>query len=218
MLTYSVSLRSLAVSLAVLAGFVDAIAFLQLGGFFVSFMSGNSTRLGVGLASAPDAAFLALLLIGSFVSGVVCGSLLGRAAGSRQKGMVLAAVAACLVAAALTQHVSLLHVRSGLLAFAMGATNAVFQRDGESRFGVTYMTGALVKLGQGLAAALTGGPRWAWTNYLLLWGGLVIGAGAGATAHALTGGQALWAAGGLATLLAILNLKPGNRPAVMTDA
>ena len=37
------------VALSTLAGYVDATGFLMLGGFFVSFMSGNSTRLGVGL-------------------------------------------------------------------------------------------------------------------------------------------------------------------------
>ena len=42
--------QALALSLAVLAGYVDSLGFLQLGGVFVSFMSGNSTRLAVSLA------------------------------------------------------------------------------------------------------------------------------------------------------------------------
>src|SRR5690349_21813029 len=40
----------LAVALSALAGYVDGIGFLHLGGLFVSFMSGNSTRMGVSLA------------------------------------------------------------------------------------------------------------------------------------------------------------------------
>ena len=41
---------ALACALSALAGYVDGIGFLHLGGLFVSFMSGNSTRLGVSLA------------------------------------------------------------------------------------------------------------------------------------------------------------------------
>ena len=41
---------ALACTLSALAGYVDGIGFIHLGGLFVSFMSGNSTRLGVTLA------------------------------------------------------------------------------------------------------------------------------------------------------------------------
>ena len=40
----------LALILASLAGYVDALGFLALKGFFVSFMSGNSTRFSIALA------------------------------------------------------------------------------------------------------------------------------------------------------------------------
>jgi uncharacterized membrane protein YoaK (UPF0700 family) len=42
---------ALACALSAVAGYVDGIGFLQLGGLFVSFMSGNSTRMGVSLAA-----------------------------------------------------------------------------------------------------------------------------------------------------------------------
>jgi uncharacterized membrane protein YoaK (UPF0700 family) len=41
---------ALACALSTLDGYVDGIDFLHLGGLFVSFMSGNSTRMGVSLA------------------------------------------------------------------------------------------------------------------------------------------------------------------------
>ena len=71
-----------AAGLSALAGFVDAIGFIELGGFFVSFMSGNSTRLAVGLAErAAGVAALAGGLVASFVIGVIAGTLVAREAG-----------------------------------------------------------------------------------------------------------------------------------------
>lgn len=60
---------------------MDAIGFLLTGGFFVSFMSGNSTRLAVGMAEGASYAGLALALIAAFVAGVSTGALVGRRAG-----------------------------------------------------------------------------------------------------------------------------------------
>ncbi|HEY1072334.1 YoaK family protein [Brevundimonas sp.] len=197
---YPRHLRVLAVGLAGLAGFVDAIAFLQLGGFFVSFMSGNSTRLGVGLVQAGGVAATAAGLVVSFVAGVVLGSLTGRRAGFRQRSAVLALVVLLLTAAGLVQNLGQWLAGGLLLAMAMGAENAAFERDGQASFGVTYMTGALVRVGQGLATAATGGDRWGWTPYLFLWLGLVGGAWAGALAFAFAGGASVW----IATLCAAL--------------
>src|SRR5690606_15637296 len=50
MLRYDPRLRRLAIGLSMLAGYIDALGFLRMRGLFVSFMSGNSTRLAVGLA------------------------------------------------------------------------------------------------------------------------------------------------------------------------
>ncbi len=52
MIRYPLRIRLFAAGLSALAGFVDAIGFIKLGGYFVSFMSGNSTRLAVALAKA----------------------------------------------------------------------------------------------------------------------------------------------------------------------
>ncbi len=43
------------------------------------------------------------------------------------------------------------------IVLAMGLENAVFQNDGGAGLGLTYVTGALVKVGQLAATALTGG-------------------------------------------------------------
>nr|WP_295670961.1 DUF1275 family protein [Sphingomonas sp.] len=47
-----------------MAGYVDAVGFLATGGYFVSFMSGNSTRLAVGIAQGAASAAITAGLIG----------------------------------------------------------------------------------------------------------------------------------------------------------
>jgi len=203
MIRYSRSARGLATCLSALAGFVDAVGFLLSGGVFVSFMSGNSTRLAVGLVAAAPIAGLAAMLIASFVAGVVLGSLVGSRWSMARKPLVL--VVSTLLLATSSLLVSLGIDREALvpLALAMGCSNNVFQRDGDVTIGVTYMTGALVRLGQRIADTLRGGPRWDWLPFLQLWSGLLAGAIVGAWCFARLGPQCLWIASGIAALLSL---------------
>ena len=68
------------------------------------------------------------------------------------------------------------------------------------------MTGALVKLGKGVTAALLGGDRFGWAPYLLLWMGLALGAAFGALAFTSLGAGALWIAAGLMAALCALSV------------
>jgi uncharacterized membrane protein YoaK (UPF0700 family) len=198
--------RLLAIGLAAMAGMVDAIGFLSSGGFFLSFMSGNSTRLSVGIAeSAPYVAIVAVL-IGSFVLGVVCGSLIGRKSlisSFRRQAFVLALISVLLFLAPLMALHNMLLLGLCLSAFCMGAENTLFERDGSVSFGLTYMTGALVKVGQGLATLLSGGERLAWIPYLILWFGLVSGAAIGAALYNIFGISSLWLPSALAGCFAV---------------
>ena len=203
MTRYDKRVQALAVGLSALAGYVDALGFIQLGGFFVSFMSGNSTRLGVGLINRAHNAAIASGLIGLFVIGVIVGSLVGRRAGSHRRAVVLILVGTTLAIAAVLNATGAASAAIVLMVIAMGAENAVFERDGEVHIGLTYMTGTLVKFGQRLADALTGGARFAWGPYLFLWLGLVGGAVVGAATYPHLGLGGLWFAAGLALLLAI---------------
>ncbi|QIG81479.1 YoaK family protein [Stakelama tenebrarum] len=187
---------ALAVALAALAGFVDALAYTSFGSFFASFMSGNSTRLGVEIGSGTVGnGVMAGALIMCFIAGVILASVVGRAWEKRRQPAVLMLVTALLLAAA-----ALAMVRPGaqvllLLAAAMGAENGMFERDGEVTIGVTYMTGSIVRMGQKLAHALMGDKdRWAWGPWLLLWLGFVGGVVLGAWAQADMQWNALWLA------------------------
>ena len=196
--------RWMAVLLAALAGYVDSIGFLHLGGLFVSFMSGNTTRMAAGLAQGDwrlaGTAGLILLL---FVSGAMLGALVASGPGPRPRARVLAVEAALLLAAALAAGLQRPVVAVVCMVVAMGLENAVFLRNGQAGVGLTYMTGALVKIGHTLAAALRGGALRDLIAPLMLWGGLTSGAILGALAFSMGGLVALYPAAGLAAALAV---------------
>ena len=200
--------QRLATGLAALAGFVDATGFIATGGFFLSFMSGNSTRLGVGVMTSSGQAAIAATLILAFVLGVMAGSLTGRAAARWHRPAVLVLLAGALALAAILGAIpGALPFAFLITAFAMGAENTVFEADGEVRISLTYMTGNLVKIGQRLAGALLGRPRWAFVPFLALWLAMVGGAVAGAAVWPLFGLGGLWLASGAALLLAVFSYR-----------
>jgi uncharacterized membrane protein YoaK (UPF0700 family) len=194
--------RRLGAALSSIAGFVDAVGFLMTGGFFVSFMSGNTTRLAIGLAEAARQAAMAGGLVVAFVAGAVVGALAGRGAGAaRRRGVTLALVTLVLAAGAGLSAAGAGVAAVLAVALAMGAVNTVLADDGEVKVGLTYMTGNLVKLGLAIAAALAGERASRWPQHLALWLGLLAGAAMGALAFAHLGAAALWlAVAAMATL------------------
>ncbi|CCE06412.1 conserved membrane hypothetical protein [Bradyrhizobium sp. STM 3843] len=194
----------LALALSALAGFVDGIGFLHLGGLFVSFMSGNSTRMGVSLAEAHwgDAAYAAGL-IGLFVAGAALGSLIMRLRSAYSQVLLLMLEGGLLTAATLCHLMGLPQSAVAGIVLAMGLENAAFQIRGGGGLGLTYVTGALVKVGQQLAAALTGGPWFGWVPNVLLWAALVTGSAVGAWTYLRINLMAIGVAAGFAFLLAV---------------
>jgi uncharacterized membrane protein YoaK (UPF0700 family) len=196
---------ALACALSALAGYVDGIGYLHLGGLFVSFMSGNSTRMGVSLAAGHfGSAAEALGLIALFVIGAACGSLIVLGRGIHRQPWVLAVEALLLIVAGLAHMLGFDRLAISIIVLAMGLENAVFQIDGGGGLGLTYVTGALVKVGQLIAAALTGGERFAWVANLLLWAALVAGSVGGALAYQWINLAAIWFAAAAALTLTAL--------------
>ena len=193
---------ALACALSALAGYVDAIGFLHLGGLFVSFMSGNSTRLGVSVADGQwETAAGAFGLIVLFVIGAAGGSLLVLGRGLHRQPWLLFTEALLLAIAALAYAFRQPTVAIGAIVLAMGLENAVFQIHGGAGLGLTYVTGALVKVGQLLADALMGGPRLGFLPNLLLWAALVFGSLCGALAYHWMNLGAIWFAAAFALAL-----------------
>lgn len=203
---YPVPVIGVAVLLASLAGFVDALAYASLGGFFASFMSGNTTRIGVSLGTSqyPDAIIAGSLIL-SFLSGVVLSSIVNHA-WPRWRGVsVMVTVTLLLLAAAVTDWLGPRAVALLFLAAAMGAENGVFAFGGHIRINITYMTGTLVRFGQRLGCALMGvGGRWDWVHDLLLWLGFFGGVLGGAFTFADRGDLAFWAAPAVAAVLTLI--------------
>jgi len=178
----------LATLLAGLAGMVDAIGFIRLQHLFVSYMSGNSTQFAVALgAGRLGEAAPILILIVLFVIGAAGGQLIAHVAGGRHLTAVLAAVAALLAAAALFDTAPVPMV------LAMGALNAAMHKVGNISVSLTFVTGTLVRFGQGLGDFLARrADGWGWVEQALAWVGLVAGAILASAAHMRIGSAVAW--------------------------
>lgn len=195
--------RKLAFGYAALAGAVDAAGFLKSGGLFVSFMTGNSTRLAVGIAQNSRFALAAATLVALFVAGVVLTVLVSeRVRSFPRKVAASVLVAALLIMAAAAGSAGAPRASVGCLCLAMGGANAIFRRDGDVSIGVTYMTGTLVRLGHRLADRIRGVGGNDWPPYLLLWLSLVFGGVGGALTYLWSPELALWSIALFAVALA----------------
>lgn len=176
------------------AGFVDGVGFIHFGGYFLSFMSGNSTRSSAALAEGdPGGWLLAMGFVASFVLGVVISTLVSSRVRRHRRPAAMYTSAFFLLAGALLGENGGVYT-AGALATAMGAVNVSYTRSGEVSLGLTYMTGTLVKLGQQLATALMGGNRGLWLPYAVLWAMITLGSLAGAFSYLAAGMSVLWLA------------------------
>ena len=174
--------------LAALAGMVDVIGYLHLRGLFISFMSGNSTQLAAALGQGDFAGATAIAeLIGLFVIGAAAGQMLAYFTGRWHMTAVLIGVALLLAVAAV------LRTASEPMVFAMGAMNAAMHRAGKIPVSLTFVTGLLVRFGQGLGNFLTRRVTgWSWLAQAAPWVGMIAGATIGAAAYMGIGEQAIW--------------------------
>jgi uncharacterized membrane protein YoaK (UPF0700 family) len=202
-----------------LAGYVDALGFVRLGGLYTSFMSGNTTQLAVfGAEGNLHKVLLPAILIAAFLTGSVLGSGLAILVPSRWTTPVVLAYESLLISGGLA--LGLATPELGLAAFfvavAMGAQNAVLAQVQGFRAGTTFVTGALFSLGQKIAKALTRtGDPWGWIGDGLVWLSLLLGALLGALAYDAFALYALIApaavSGVLALITAFLVLRAGPR-------
>ena len=200
--------------LLAIAGSVDAVGFAELGRYFVSFMSGNTTLIGIDLAARDYRPVLMPLgLVALFVGGATTGTLLGEAAGRAGPAMVMLAEAALLGAACfgLTSARPLLGVI--VLPVAMGLANIVTLHAGGPRPGTTYATGALVTLGVAIAGLGRDSDPRDVLFYAGMWLALLLGAMAGAIGRMRFEGAVLLAPVAVLILVGIVELWSSRRAA-----
>lgn len=168
---------ALVACLSFLAGMTDAIGFTTTGDF-VSFMSGNTTRLAVSLGQADYAlAGSILALIGAFIVGNATGVIFARVVGQRAWPLLLFASGLLFGGTVAPSNFEALI----LAVISMGLINAVVEEVNGLPIGLTYVTGALSRFGRGLGRWVLGERRQGWRVQLIPWVGMLVGAAVGAT-------------------------------------
>ncbi|MDR9763136.1 YoaK family protein [Rhizobium redzepovicii] len=189
-------------AISFLAGMTDATGLL-LTGDFVSFMTGNTTRAALALSQGNlyHAAVL-ISAIGAFVLGNAAGIVIAHVS-ERRIFVVLGCVGLVLALASVTTVQGLLLARFYMIVFAMGMVNAAVEHIEGLPIGLTYVTGALSRLGRGIGRWIIGDRHIEWTIQIVPWGGMVLGAIAGAVLTRQTGAHALWLVAIFAMALAL---------------
>ena len=170
--------------LAAMAGLIGAVAFTHSNGYFVTFMTGNTERAALGyFRDQPWLAITAVLLLAAFLGGVVVASLCRRhlwVAHPRGPTVLTAvslgiATIICIARHGWSAAGDLSFEPIPFVAFGIGALNTSFVKDGEVSTPLSYVTGTLVKMGQGVESHISGGSPDAWLGYLLLYISFIVG-------------------------------------------
>jgi uncharacterized membrane protein YoaK (UPF0700 family) len=186
--------------LAVLAGVLGATAYTHSDGYFVTFMTGNGQRAVLGYFRGDvRLSISAGLLILCFVAGVVVASWCRRHFWvAHPHGPTVLTTFSLVVAAAVDILVgrwndnNLDFTPIMFIVFGIGALNTSFVKDGEVSIPLSYVTGTLVKMGQGIERHISGGQASDWLGYFLLFASFALGAAAGgAISLIVTGDQML---------------------------
>jgi len=173
--------------LAALAGVLGATAYTHSAGYFVTFMTGNAQRAVLGFFRGDVVLSISAgLLVLCFVAGVVIASVCRRHFWVAHPHGPTVLTTFSLVAATVVdvfdegwEEANLDFGPILLVAFGIGALNTSFVKDGEVSVPLSYVTGTLVKMGQGIERHIAGGKAADWLGYFLLFASFALGAALG---------------------------------------
>lgn len=174
---------ALGLVLTLVAGWVAAVGFLELGGVYTSFMSGNTVQFGLLLALGHwDVMSRAGVAVVAFLLGAILGSVVvakGRAWGSAL-ALSTEAVAIGFGAWLLAWHAAWSLAIIASLSFGMGIQNHIVAKTRIDNAGTTFVTGVSFRLGDAIAKRLVDRDRSGlWIAYLAVWTAFGLGAGLG---------------------------------------
>ncbi len=168
--------------LVLLAGFIDSIGYLGLGKVYLSFMSGNSTKLGIALFEADYALWATTgTVVLLFIAGAFVGTFITESWGKWHLTLILSVECVLFLFAILLSL--LFHTQYIIfpIAMAMGMQNTMHQMVAHADVGKGFVSGTLFGIGQALAKAVRGkAPASEWAVLALSWFIFVIGAALGA--------------------------------------
>lgn len=206
-----------ALALAALAGCADSIGFLEFSQLFMSFMSGNTTRFGVAVASADgETVTRAASTIAVFCFGAFLGTLVAAWVGRWRLAVLLTLQAALLGGGLLMPWGSFAYpLHAYPIVLALGLQNATLQDEAGRSLALTYVTGAVVRFGTGCANLLLGTVAPSFWLQAPLWAALTAGAVVGGMLDIRYGESAFLFTAGLAALLALVAIaltlaRPGS--------
>ncbi|AKN15577.1 hypothetical protein MHAE_12438 [Mycobacterium haemophilum DSM 44634] len=187
--------------LAGLAGILGATAFTHSAGYFVTFMTGNAQRAVLGCFRGDMVlSVTAALLLLCFVAGVITASLCRRyfwVAHPHGPTVLttfsLMAATGCDILVGRWNQSQLDFTPILLVVFGIGALNTSYVKDGEVSIPISYVTGTLVKMGQGIERHIAGGKVTDWLGYFLLFASFVLGAALGGAISVLVSGTQMLA-------------------------
>jgi uncharacterized membrane protein YoaK (UPF0700 family) len=146
-----------ALVLALIAGYLDGYGLLRLG-VFASFMSGNTTTIGVRTGQGNlHAALPPAVAIAFFFTGSLSGSLLMQWRLHYPHRLIFGLIASMLAIVGLERHVTLnVLFEIATVSMATGMINPVLPRVGRESVSLTFVTGTLKRVADHLASAVVG--------------------------------------------------------------
>lgn len=173
---------ALGIVLAGLAGAMGAAAWLHTDGWYVTFMTGNTERMILEHAKGEHVLGIsALTTVLVFILGVMVATWarIRWWRKSRHGATVLTTGAAYLAwfADVATEGASDLFgvIPVLCLAFGLGALNTSVSRNNQVAMPLSYVTGTLVKMGQGFALHMARVSRWVWVSQAVTYAGFLGG-------------------------------------------